>query len=64
MPKNDNAHSIRMVSSLEKNAGKDAGKDAAREMEEKYPLSMSANIEKKFESIKSGSTSCVIQVEW
>lgn len=47
MPQNDNAHSIRMVSSLEKNAGK----DAAREVEEKYPLSMSANIEKKFESI-------------
>lgn len=60
MPQNDNAHSIRMVSSLEKNAGK----DATREVEEKYPLSVSANIEKKFESIKSGSASCVIQVEW
>ena len=49
MPKNDNAHSIRMVSSLEKNAGK----DAARGVEEKYPLSMSANIEKKFEWAKA-----------
>lgn len=45
MPKNDNAHSIRLVDSLRKNAGE----HTAAEFEARYPLSKSANIEKKFE---------------
>lgn len=47
--KNDNAHSVRLVESLKKNAQN----DAAKEFEEKYPLSKSANIEKKYEWAKS-----------
>lgn len=49
MPKNDNAHSIRLVASLEQNAGH----EAAAEFEEKYPLSKSANIDRKFEWAKN-----------
>ena len=49
MAKNDNAHSIRLVESLSRNVGR----DAAKEFEEKYPLSKSANIEKKYEWAKS-----------
>lgn len=44
MAKNDNAHSVRFVDSLDRNAGH----DTAAEFEENYPLSKSAGIEKKF----------------
>ncbi|MGN1145582.1 MAG: hypothetical protein ACI4R5_03960 [Acetatifactor sp.] len=44
MPKNDNAQSIRLVDSLRKHVGE----DIARDFEEKYPLSKSADIEKKY----------------
>ena len=49
MAKNDNAHSLRMVESLKQNIGE----EAAHEFEEKYPLSKSADIEKKFEWAKT-----------
>lgn len=49
MAKNDNAHSIRMIDSLRRNIGN----DAANELEEKYPLSKAANIEKKYEWAKN-----------
>lgn len=49
MAQNDNAHSIRLVNSLEKNVGS----DIAKGFEEKYPLSKSANIEKKYEWAKN-----------
>ncbi len=49
MSKNDNAHSIRLVDSL----GKNVGSDTAKEFEEIYPLSQSANIEKKYEWAKN-----------
>lgn len=49
MAKNDNAHSVRLVNSLKRNAGY----DIAQEFEQKYPLSKSANIEKKFEWAKA-----------
>ena len=45
MPKNDNAHSIRLVESLKKNIGS----ELAEQFVERYPLSKSATIEKKFE---------------
>lgn len=45
MMKNDNAHSVRLTESLRKNISN----DIANDFEEKYPLSKSANIEKKFE---------------
>lgn len=45
MHKNDNAHSLRMVESLKKNISS----DAANEFAEKYPLSKSADIVKKFQ---------------
>lgn len=45
MPKNDNAHSIRLVDSLKRNVGY----DTAKEFEGKYPLSKNATIEKKYE---------------
>lgn len=48
MPKNDNAHSLRMVNSLRQNIGE----QAAKEFEERYPLSKSADIQKKFEWAK------------
>lgn len=51
MTKNDNAHSIRLVDSLKRNAGN----DTTKEFEEKYPLSKSANIEKKYEWAKNAS---------
>lgn len=45
MAKNDNAHSIRLIDSLRRNAGN----DEVNEFENKYPLSKSASIEKKYE---------------
>lgn len=48
MAKNDNAHSLRMVESLKRNIGE----AEACEFEEKYPLSKSADIQKKFEWAK------------
>ena len=45
MAKNENAHSIRLVSSLHQHAGS----DEAAAFEGKYPLSRSASIEKKFD---------------
>jgi len=44
MPKNDNAQSIRLVDSLRKNCGD----VAAEELAQRYPLSKSADFEKKF----------------
>lgn len=44
MPKNDNAHSVRLLRALEKFAGDDKGKDFVV----MNPLSKSANIDKKF----------------
>lgn len=44
MPKNDNAQSIRLVDSLRKNCS-DA---VAEELAQRYPLSKSADFEKKF----------------
>lgn len=44
MPKNDNAHSLRLTESLRNTVGDAAAADFA----EKYPLSKSADIEKKF----------------
>lgn len=52
MAKNDNGHAIRLVNSLEKNIGSDTSK----EFEEKYPLSKSANIEKRYEWAKNVCT--------
>lgn len=49
MAKNDNAHSIRLVDSLSRNIGN----EAAKEFEEKYSLSKSADIDKKFEWAKA-----------
>lgn len=49
MAKNDNAHSVRLVESLERNVGY----DIAKEFAEKYPLSKSANIEKKYQWAKT-----------
>ncbi|MCH5352687.1 MAG: hypothetical protein J1E06_04385 [Acutalibacter sp.] len=49
MTKNDNAHSVRLADSLEKHIGA----DTAREFEEKYPLSKSADIEKKYQWAKA-----------
>ena len=45
MAKNDNAHSLRLVDSLDRHAGH----DFAEEFAEKYPLSKSANTDKKYE---------------
>ena len=42
MAKNDNAHSVRLVDSLERHIGY----DTAREFEVNYPLSKSADIKK------------------
>lgn len=52
MPKNDNAHSIRLVESLKKNIGP----KLAEQLECQYPLSKSASIEKKFEWAKQACT--------
>ena len=49
MAKNDNAHSVRLAESLERNVGY----DTAKEFYEKYPLSKSANIEKKYQWAKT-----------
>ncbi|MBD5085345.1 MAG: hypothetical protein HDT33_09925 [Clostridiales bacterium] len=49
MAKNDNAHSVRLVESLDRNAGH----DTAEECEKKYPLSKSAGVEKKYEWAKN-----------
>lgn len=48
MPKNDNAHAIRLVESLKKNNCS----ELAEQLECQYPLSKSASIEKKFEWAK------------
>lgn len=48
MPKNDNAHSVRMTESFRKVMGE----SAAAEFESRFPLSKSANIEKKFQWAK------------
>ncbi len=45
MPKNDNAHSLRLVESLKNNNCP----ELAEQLENQYPLSQSASIEKKFE---------------
>lgn len=45
MPKNDNAHSLRLVESLKNNNCP----ELAEQLENEYPLSKSASIEKKFE---------------
>lgn len=45
MPKNDNAHSLRLVESLKNNNCP----ELAEQLEKEYPLSKSATIEKKFE---------------
>ena len=44
MAKNDNAHSLRMVESLKQNIGE----EVACEFEKEYPLSKSADIQKKY----------------
>ncbi len=49
MSKNDNAQSVRLTESLERNVGC----DAAKVFVEKYPLSKSANIEKKYQWAKT-----------
>jgi len=49
MPRNDNAQSIRLVDSLREKVGE----DIANEFEAKYPLSKSADIEKKYEWAKN-----------
>lgn len=49
MPKNDNAHSIRMVESLKKHVGA----DYATDFESRYPMAKSADIKKKFEWAKA-----------
>ena len=51
MVKNSNAHSIRMVESLKTVVGE----EAAREFEEKYPLSKSADYNRKFKWAKEAS---------
>lgn len=51
MAKNDNAHSIRMVESLNKYVGA----DYATDFESRYPLGKSADINKKFEWAKATS---------
>ena len=45
MAKNDNAHAVRLGSSLVQTVGP----EKAREFAETYPLSKSASIEKKFD---------------
>lgn len=45
MPANDNAHSLRLLDSLRELDGEQAAQEAA----ERFPLSKSADIEKKFE---------------
>ena len=44
MAKNDNAHSIRMVNSIKMNIGN----EMAKQFEESYPLSKSADVNKKY----------------
>lgn len=45
MAKNDNAHSVRMVNSINKNVGN----EMAKQFEESYPLSKSADVKKKYD---------------
>ena len=52
MPKNDNAHALRLVESLKKNNCS----ELAEQLENQYPLSKSASIEKKFEWAKQASS--------
>ncbi len=49
MAKNDNAHSVRMIDSIRKNIGY----EEAKNIEENYPLSKSAGIDKKYEWAKA-----------
>ena len=49
MAKNDNAHALRLVNSLQQNAGH----AAAEEFGDNYPLSKSASIEKRYEWARS-----------
>lgn len=49
MAKNDNAHSVRLIDSLQRNSGHETAED----FEKKYPLSKSASIEKKYEWAKN-----------
>lgn len=49
MPANDNAHSLRLLDSLRELDGEQAAQEAA----ERFPLSKSADIEKKFEWAKN-----------
>lgn len=52
MVKNDNAHSVRLVESLERHVGY----DTAREFEVNYPLSKSADIEKNINGRRQFAT--------
>lgn len=52
MAKNSNAHSIRLVESLKENVSE----KVAKEFEEKYPLSASANIQKKYDWANNACT--------
>lgn len=45
MAKNDNAHSMRMVNSINRNIGN----DVAKQFEESHPLSKSADVKKKYD---------------
>jgi len=49
LTKNDNAHSVRLVESIRRNAGN----DEANNFEEKLPLAKTAGLEKKFEWAKN-----------
>ncbi len=49
MAKNSNAHAVRLVNSIHKIVGT----DKAQQFEQNFPLSQSANIEKKYEWAKS-----------
>ena len=51
MPKNDNAHSLRLAESLRNNHCP----ALAEQLENQYPLSKSATIEKKFEWARQAS---------
>lgn len=52
MAKNDHAHAVRLVESIQKNIGT----DAATALEERFPLSKSATLEKKYEWAKNSCT--------
>lgn len=52
MPKNDNAHALRMAGAIREMIGE----EAAADFEKRYPLSKTANIEKKFQWAQSACT--------